>query len=254
MALTVPIFRLQSSASMNRTQSSVVRGSPERMDRNISPIINFDALLFHDLSRINTSRYLVSRIIKQCLLFRNKYGIQMNIDYWSRIVYPKVEAQCEIRSKTNFIQKTWTSLLLVFISILLFDGRYWFKETYQDLMRIRLNYLEIFMPEDQNQGHKDYSRLSLCLSFRVSLISVNTDYYFTVACDSYLISSSRFTSIFNGYNSKDYAFIYKDNYQNSDHFLYSMSIFYYIFRTPISNYFLFCKTYNEGIFLLYLIL
>lgn len=104
-------------------------------------------------------------------------------------------------------------------------------------MRIRLNYLEIFMPEDQNQGHKDYSRLSLCLSFRVSLISINTDYYFTVACDSYLISSSHFTSIFNGYNSNDYAFIYKDNYQNS-----------------ISNYFLFCKTYNESIFLLYLIL
>lgn len=121
-------------------------------------------------------------------------------------------------------------------------------------MRIRLNYLEIFMPEDQNQGHKDYSRLSLCLSFRVSLISIDTDYYFTVACDSYLISSSHFTSIFNGYNSKDYAFIYKDNYQNSDHFLYSMSIFYYIFREPISNYFLFCKTHNEGIFLLYLIL
>lgn len=101
---------------------------------------------------------------------------------------------------------------------------------------------------------KDYSRLSLCLSFRVSLISIDTDYYFTVACDSYLISSSHFTSIFNGYNFNDYAFIYKDNYQNSDHFLYSMSIFYYIFREPISNYFLFCKTYNEGIFLLYLIL
>lgn len=93
-----------------------------------------------------------------------------------------------------------------------------------------------------------------CLSFRVSLISIDTDYYFTVACDSYLISSSHFTSIFNGYNFNDYAFIYKDNYQNSDHFLYSMSIFYYIFRTPISNYFLFCKTYNESIFLLYLIL
>lgn len=172
MALTVPIFRLQSSASMNRTQSSVVRGSPERMDRNISPIINFDALLFHDLSRINTSRYLVSRIIKQCLLFRNKYGIQMNIDYWNRIVYPKVEAQCEIRSKTNFIQKTWTSLLLVFISILLFDGRYWFKETYQDLMRIRLNYLEILMPEDRNQGQ------GLFPSITLSIFSSFFNFYF----------------------------------------------------------------------------
>lgn len=76
---------------------------------------------------------------------------------------------------------------------------------------------------------KDYSRLSLCLSFRVSLISINTDYYFTVACDSYLISSSHFTSIFNGYNSKDYAFIYKDNYQNSDHFFYTQWVFSTIF-------------------------
>lgn len=152
MALTVPIFTLQSSASMNRTQSLIVRGSPERMGRNISQLINFDALLIHDLSRINTSKYLVSRIIKPCISFRNKYGIWLTIDYWYRIVYSKVEAQCEIRSKTNFIQKTWTSLLLVFISILLFDGRYWFKETQRVLMRIRLNYLEIFMPEDQNSG------------------------------------------------------------------------------------------------------
>lgn len=45
----------------------------------------------------------------------------------------------------------------------------------------------------KNQGYKDYSCLPLCLSFCVSLISVNTDYYFTITFESYLISSSHLT-------------------------------------------------------------
>lgn len=67
---------------------------------------------------------------------------------------------------------------------------------------------------------------SVCLSFFVSVISVNTDYYFTITFESYLISSSHFTSIFYWYNFNGYTFIHMDSELSNNwaHFLYSMII------------------------------
>ena len=76
----ISIFSLQSTTSINRTRTPIFCGSHEGMNRNISPIINFDALLIRDLSRINTSKYFLSRVRNLCLLFQNKYGIWLTID------------------------------------------------------------------------------------------------------------------------------------------------------------------------------
>lgn len=134
------------------------------MGRNISQLINFDALLIRDLSRINTSKYLVSRIIKPCISFRNKYGIWLTIDYWYRIVYSKSKRNVKLDPKQISYRRRghpscWSSYR--FYSLMGDIGSKKPSGSSWEFVWIILRFLCLKI---KIQGHKDYSCSPLCLS------------------------------------------------------------------------------------------
>lgn len=104
MPLTISIFILQAISlqtwDMDFNLSQVTREHTDRMNRDLSPIINFDAVLIRDLSRINTYRYFALWITNPCIGFPNRYEFQ-TIDYSDWAICSKTDAHCQIKANTN---------------------------------------------------------------------------------------------------------------------------------------------------------